>query len=283
MTASAVKVDIWNRALARIGHTKFIQNETDKTIEARTCGQLHDDLIGEVLEQIRWKFAKKQVPISKIDTQVEAYDYDVDLSHTDFEIPFSYLDNSQVSVDVEGSVLESGTDYSITDATAAAFARVVLIVPLAVGQTITITVSTERVPWEHVYALPNDCVTPITLLDEGESYDQMQVEDRPAFDVMSNDAGTGRILCTDLDIDTDFEVLEYIASVSYVPAMSRQFVDALVWRLAADLALALPKDTRKSDWCFDKFRASISLAEKAMRDLGDLGIPPDSPSIEARK
>lgn len=287
MTFSADKVGIWNRALGRIGVTKLVQNANEKTLEARVCDQHYDDCLVEVLEQIDWAFAKKQAPLSKIDEQVASFDYDVSVSLTIFEIPFSFLDNGQVSVAVGGSDLDADDDYAITpaDPQTQSLARIVLVTPLAVGQTVTITVTTERIPWEHVYTTPNDCVTPLQLLPEGgPRRSQTQVDERIAFEKMANDAGTGTLICTDADIDTgDFDVLEYIAAITYVPALPRQFVDLLVWRLAAELALAIPKDTNKSNWCMQNFRASVSMAEKNMLDQGEEGIPPDSPSINARR
>src|SRR5690242_13741948 len=64
--ASQTKVDIWNRALDRIGETEEIEDEDDSCLAAAKCQRHYDDCLGEVLESFPWPFAKGQAQLAEL-------------------------------------------------------------------------------------------------------------------------------------------------------------------------------------------------------------------------
>lgn len=135
--------------------------------------------------------------------------------------------------------------------------------------------------WEYCYSLPSDCVTPLAILWEDQRRTLTTSNGRNVYDLLRNDAGDGVILCCDLDTD-DLATLEYVALVENVVSMPAQFVDALVWRLAAELALALRKDRALAAGCMQAFAESIARAgSNAMRARQE-DPEPDPPSITVR-
>lgn len=66
MALSSVKVDIWNKALRRIGHTQRIEDESDESLEAVICEAEFDDCLAECLERRPWLFATRQALASTL-------------------------------------------------------------------------------------------------------------------------------------------------------------------------------------------------------------------------
>ena len=69
----------------------------------------------------------------------------------------------------------------------------------------------------------------------------------------------GEVLLTDMAA-ADVDKLEYVAMVEYIPLMPRTFLDALVWRLAVELALAIAKKPDVSQYAYSEYRRSLSIA-----------------------
>jgi len=141
----------------------------------------------------------------------------------------------------------------------------------------------SRTGWDHVYTLPADCARPIALLADGERVGTFVSGERHAFDIQLDDDEDGRLLCTDLDIDNDdFEVLEYVAYVTYVPMMPELFVDALLWLLGSWLALSIQKDPKKAGALRGQYDTALSKAA-AVQFQGTQDDPePDSPGMASR-
>jgi hypothetical protein len=205
---STAKVNIWNRALARIGTLDFLDGETDNRIEALVCALHHDDIVNKVLENFAWPFARRQASISQVS-----------------------------------------------------------------GST--------RTGWDYVYGLPSDCVTPLALLDTDERLELLSVDSRHAFDVMTDDAGDGQVLCTNLDSD-EFEVLEYTGLITNISKWSGQFVDAVIWLLASELALALPKNAQLANAMFGAYQQSIAIARADALNARQTDLELDAPSVTCR-
>lgn len=68
---SLVKVQLWNRALSRIGQTEEVGDEGEETLAARECRKHYDDCVGEALELRSWDFAKAQCELRVGEVGVE--------------------------------------------------------------------------------------------------------------------------------------------------------------------------------------------------------------------
>jgi hypothetical protein len=140
-----------------------------------------------------------------------------------------------------------------------------------------------RVGWEYVYTLPADCARPIALLAEGQRIGTFTGGTRNPFRVMADDDKHGRVLCSDLDADAgDFDVLEYVAYHEHIVGWPAQFIDALAWRLAAELALAIPKDAAKANMAWGQFYRSLSRASAQSLQRSQRDPEPDPPSVAVR-
>lgn len=282
--ASASKVQVWQRASNRIGQTAKIADENATTVVAEACRACYDDILGEIFEACRWRFARRQAPLSSVASQAKTYAYDASLTNTDWEIPFSFIETTQVTVEVDGSELDPDTDYSIqqADPATATLAKVILGAALTAGQTVTITVESAREGWEQIYALPSDCVEPIALVADGDRYELDPVDERLEFEVMADDAGTGQIIATNVEQGDDFDVLIYTALIDYVPAWPSAFLNAVVTRLEEELWRAVPKDLVRADEARKRFVLALDQARVNDRRLGHSNAP-ETDTLRARK
>lgn len=143
-----------------------------------------------------------------------------------------------------------------------------------------------RVGWEYVYTLPDDFKTFVAFVStSGARY-----ENAP-YDIQASDDGAAKVMVTDLP-PASFDVLEYVGIPGAVndqgeileqPAVyDREFVSAVVWLLAAELACALPKAAALHDWAMAHYEAAVERAIAQMRNnLVDLPEP-ETPSIAVR-
>jgi hypothetical protein len=205
---STTKVNIWNRALNRIGATQLVQAETDTTPEAEACQLNYDDRVGQVLENVPWPWATKQAALN------------------------------------------------------------------ATAET--------RVGWDYTYLLPADCVSPIALLAEGQRFEMIAEKDRTPFELKMNDAGDALLLCTNVSED-DFECLEYVALIENPTLYPRQFVDAVVCLLAADLARSIKKDPVLARQYEHDYLVAKSQAWADVWNARATGAAPTTPSLAARE
>lgn len=142
-----------------------------------------------------------------------------------------------------------------------------------------------RVGWEYAYELPSDCLVPRALLDGEVRFSLVASDANPPWEIQANDARDGKILCTDSDLSDG--VLEYTALVTNVVAYPRVFVDALAWRLAAELAIGIKQDHDLHDRIMDPRGGAYAraFAHAATLDLRTRGEDQelDPPSIRARE
>lgn len=285
---SPAKIDVWNRALDKIGENAGVESEDDDTPAAEACSRHYGTCLREVFSARRWAWAVRQRAITEVSEVTVTYDGD-DVAR-EFVIPAPYLDTTQIEVvridDGEGgleTVFVGGTDYTITPAEGGASATVYLVAgELFATMHLRITVTTSRVGWEHLYSLPSDFVSAVALLDEDMRLSLLPHESRARFAILPDDAGEGLLLATDLD-DDDFDTLEYIAQLEYVPLWPAKFEEAVAWRLAAELALVLRKDVQAADYCYARCEKAIDAASAEANNMGnDEATPPTTPSIMDR-
>lgn len=160
----ASEVELCNRALLRIGHTRLLSSLAEKSVEAQLCAQLYPEARDLVLAAFPWPHAKRRVALA----------------------------------------------------------------PLS-GVT--------RTDWANVFTLPSDCLAARYVVVPGCR--NPAAEDRQPFEVEANDAGDGQVLLCDLDAPE----LVYTAALTDPTRWPPTFCTALVTALAAQLALAIRKDT----------------------------------------
>lgn len=91
----------------------------------------------------------------------------------------------------------------------------------------------EPIGWAYAYAYPSDCVKARRLLDSDGNPD---ARGRPyPFEAGRTEDGSHRSINSDMAT----AVLEYTARVDTASEFDPLFVDALAWRLAAEIAMAL--------------------------------------------
>lgn len=98
--------------------------------------------------------------------------------------------------------------------------------------TLGLTAET-REGWGFTYRLPADCLVPRSIWT---GVRRPGAGERIPFEVMLDDAGTGHLLCTDMEL----AVLLYTAELQTVALWPPLFVEAVAARLAAKLAGSLP-------------------------------------------
>lgn len=284
MSISASKIAVWNRALDRIGETDGIESEDELRPAADVCRRHYDDLLRELLEAHPWRWAIRELPLSNIDDQSQTTPGDAFVR--EFDVPYVLLDPSKlevVLVDASGgeTVLTPVDDYTLALAEEGSNASVTLAVAPIVGESVRVTVSTSRTGWRHAYTLPADCVTPLALLYQDTRFSLLPVKSRAEWTIVANDAGDGALFCANLDSD-QFDALEYVALIDYVPAMPRKFVDALSWRLAEELAYAIKKDAKLAQYCSQMCMRATDEAWAQSDNVTEEVTEPTTPSIMAR-
>lgn len=252
-------VHIWNRALHRIGSTKLVQLESERTAEAEACRIHYGDWLIAVLELVHWPFATKQ---SQLNAAVD-----------EWAVTTAYVTDDAVrykGVVYTAVQATTGDNPASDDGTYWAYAY-----GLGVG-------------WLYTYALPGDFVNFIAFLTSTGA----RIEDLP-FDIVANGLGTANVLVTNLG-PTNFSVLEYTGIpgsrdintgeiVENPNLYPRQFVDALAYGLAVDLALAIPKSTKLSNDMMGRFDHAIGLARANARNNIVEQPEPVTPSVAVRR
>lgn len=281
---SASKVQIWSKALYRIGNSRRIESESENNTEAKICRDIYSDLLTELIERHPWKWATRDRTISEISTQDTTTACDG--AQVDFEVPYGYVTPDQVSVYLVSSggsetLLTAVDDYTITTPQPGINGLVTTVATYSAPNSIKTSVSNTRTGWDFLYILPADCVTPLAFLYEGQRYILTVPQGRIDFDIMANDAGDGLLLGCNLAA-TEFDSFQYIAAIDNVTVFPAQFVDALTWRLAQDLASAIPKKTNLSEYCRSRFEESVSRAWANDRKIGFGGIEAQTPELTIR-
>ena len=101
---AATVIEIWNRALNKIGETDVVTSESEDRLAARTCNRVWADIRDEVLCDYPWEFAKKQAELTE-DTLTERVGWE----HI-YTLPADFLRaRALLTQDARMSVLEPET------------------------------------------------------------------------------------------------------------------------------------------------------------------------------
>jgi len=283
------KVAIWNRALAKVGETNLVESEEEDRPAAELCRLHYDDALDFLLGAHVWSWAIRQTPITQIDTQTYTWAYaDGVTPWTHWRIPYPYTNlAAQLTVthidssDVETVLSSDDGDFTLVDVIPGGFRQVVVLdSALTSGESLRLDLTYEREGWEHVYAVPSDLVKPIALLADGERLGAMNPEDREPFELQLYDDGETHLLCTDYDED-DFEVLQYVSRDIAIVAFPQAFIEALVWRLASEIAYPLTKKPQVEARCEQRAMLALTIAiDRSENDRHE--DEPTTPSLNAR-
>ncbi len=277
--ATSSKIGVWNRALIEAGQTQFIQSETDQNPETEICNLRYDDILKEALTARDWKWATFIKPLTQIDSQSTPYTGDA--AETVFAVPHAYLDPADVVVTVDEVEQESGTDYVLTGPDGAVAAFVTFTVAPGASTDVLITVNASREGYEHLYAVPTDFLKDVGLLVDGERLIRTPNSLRQEYRIFPSATGEGLVLATDLDTD-DFDGLEYVSRMEHVPLWPAEFLNAIVYKLAAALAAGLVKDRRLAKDLNAAYDDCLSKAFALDQDSDKTYFTAPSPSEVAR-
>jgi len=137
----------------------------------------------------------------------------------------------------------------------------------------TLALSTDTYSgWSYAYAYPSDCLAPRLIYDDngaltGTSYDAdldvYKQVGKIEYEVRSNTTLDQVMLLT----DKEDAILIYTAKVENPTMFSSSFVDAISWRLAADLAYPMNTDKKLSDQMNNKYLVSIGKSKQSSSNL----------------
>lgn len=289
MTISRSKVDIWNRALSKIGETALIESEDDRKAAAHVCRLHFDDIYKDLLSQGYWPFARREVALTEVSSQSSTVAYaSLPSPYDTVRVPFPMLKSSQLTVvhiDSGGTetTLTVGTDYEVTlaDASVGQDTEITLTSALTSGESVRMTVTVSREGWDYVYNLPSDYVSPIGLIVDDVRYNWMPTGGQHPYAILPKDDGSGYLLFTDLD-STNLVAFDYQALVTNYGVVPRAFIEAVAWRLAEELALGVKKDPRLAEYCHGRFVNAKSDALAEAQNSGGTDFEPLYPTERAR-
>lgn len=133
----------------------------------------------------------------------------------------------------------------------------------------------ERTGWTFVYALPAGCVAARYLWAGVRNPPEA---DRIPFTIEAADDGTSRVLLTDQPLAE----LVYTGPAPNPAVWSASFTDAVAWRLAADLVLALPVKPQLAANALTMAARSLAISQAVERAQGQADVEPDAEAIRAR-
>lgn len=134
-------------------------------------------------------------------------------------------------------------------------------------QQLALLAGVERTGWTYCYSLPSDCLVAREIWS-GER--RPSVKDRIVFSIEDNTSA--RILLTDAATPT----LIYTYRVENGLLFSAAFSEALAWKMAVDLALALRKDG--SIYAQAKSEAELALQRAMVQSVNEQVYDRDPPS-----
>lgn len=275
MVATGSKVGVWNRALLRIGHTRLIQSEADPGDEAEVCDAVYDDVVREVLEARDWNWATDIRPITQVNTRTVSFTGDSLTS--EFTIPYAFRDSTQVSATVGGAPAPS---FTVTAPTESALGTISIVPTPGSGVPIVVTISYQRVGWRNIYSLPSDFLRPVALLTRGERIDMTPTALQQQWRIVMDDDGRSKVLLADL-APSAVAGIEYVGARYDVVSWPRKFLDAVVARMAMELAAAIPKDPNKAQLMLALYDDALSKAFALDQELKNDALPV-TPSLGAR-
>lgn len=134
-------------------------------------------------------------------------------------------------------------------------------------RTVTLAASTDTSDeWDYVYALPARCLRVLEIVNVHSK----APEDRIPYEIL------GKQLFT----DQEDAKIKYIADLDDENLFDAEFVDALTYRLAAEVAMPLTQDMARQGRMVEMFRLLIGDAKAA--DASEHEVAPSMTYIEAR-
>ncbi|WP_339053862.1 hypothetical protein [Arsenophonus endosymbiont of Crataerina pallida] len=121
--------------------------------------------------------------------------------------------------------------------------------------------------WRYAYSYPNDCMKAIAIIRPGEKYSRP--DQAINFQVGSDEAGTSKLIYC----DQPKAWLHYVAKVTDVNMFDAIFIDALAWRLSAELARSLASNANIGNESFQLYQLAIENA--AAHSLSESSEPID--------
>jgi len=132
----------------------------------------------------------------------------------------------------------------------------------------------ERSGWEYTYALPTDCITPRSLWAGDRA---PALSGKYPFELEWGANDTPVLLADQEDAE-----LVYTARITVVPRFPPLFVEALAWKLAADLALSLPVKPGVAKVMEEKFQRALAQAVAADGNQVQEDAQPESEFVRGR-
>lgn len=279
----ATQLDIWNRAAQAAGETQIIASLTETTVVATAIARVYDDFVREVLTARAWAWAIAQVPLTEVSDQTIAYSGDG--ATTQFTVPYDIGDASQLAVTINGVAGVPGTDYTFAPPANGFPALVTFTTAPALSVALSFVVSTSRVGWSYVYAVPSDCIRALALLHCNERRMLIREQShtlhdvRESFAIVLNNARSGYLVVTEND---DFVALEYVAFVRNPTIYPPHFVEAVVRRIAAHLLNAIKKSPQEAMAMMQQYQLALASAVAASNSSNGALVPPLTPALAAR-
>lgn len=277
---ATTETGLCNVALLRVGHRDALTDyATDSTPAARACRILYPQARDATLAAFPWRFAAVSAALA----------VDVDLALTDwghvYHLPANFLaarrlwNGTRDPGEAEDAAFELWGPVTLAKSVAiGGLVRVATTVTaetetahnLAIGDTVTLS------PGEADFAAGTKTV--LTVPDE-TSFTYTEAGSATASTVAQTFTRTvSRILVADYEDAT----LLYTRSVTDVSAMPILFQEAVAWRLAMELALALPVKPQLAPMFEAKFRETFGKAVAIDFAQSAAGVGPDSEFARVR-
>lgn len=124
-----------------------------------------------------------------------------------------------------------------------------------------------RTNWAYAYNLPNDCIAMRKILIDGNP--TPTAAERVPHSIETNDAGDGSILLT----NQPAAEISYTRRMTNVQNFPPLFANALVWRMASELAMPMAV---KRDIAMDALKGY----ELALADAGAAALNEEQPDVD---
>jgi len=105
--------------------------------------------------------------------------------------------------------------------------------------------------WAYRYSYPNSCLYAREILQTDKTADPIK------FEIALADAYNAKVILTDQETAS----LIYTYKVTNTLVFSPMFINAISWRLAAEIAMPLTRDEKRMDMAFQMFNRAISEAK----------------------
>ncbi|HDG7970536.1 TPA: hypothetical protein ACQ8NQ_002984 [Klebsiella pneumoniae] len=133
--------------------------------------------------------------------------------------------------------------------------------------------------WLFRYQYPTDCARIAAILPKWFTGSHIVLQDKPVFEVGSNEDGTGRVIHT----NESQAVLLYVKSITDPTMFDALFADALSWRMAAEIAMPIAANASLGQQAMANYQQVLTAAmqrsldeahepQQAMSDLASARI-----------